>query len=632
MTRVRTLLSTALAAAVLTLVPATAAHAADGTIAHVEPTAEGLQILVSVPPDVEVDLEDVSVTIDGQDATAVAVPAATTSQVRRTAVLAIDTSNSMRGPRFEAAKTAALAYLAAVPDDVYVGIVSFAAEVVPSLDPTRDRAAAAAVVAGLTLAKETRLYDGILAAVTMAGVEGQRSLLVLSDGADTSETDLEVVTEAIGDAEILVDVVALDQRGKAFEALTQVASAGDGQVIAATPQALAEAFSKEADVLARQVLVTAQVPGSLSVTEASVEVTLGTDVGPVTAEAFTTVLDSVPEVPGASDAGGWSPPEWTQYAGIGAVGVGLVLLLMLLVPQRSRPMTVADRVSHYTSPAAGHAGPGAQRPDAEAALTQVKEAASQVLQRNRGLEVRISSRLDGAGSDLKSSEWLLVHLAIFLGAGLVGLLLGKGSLVVGILFLVMGAIGPWMYLGFRRSRRRKAFNASLPETLQLISGSLSAGLSLGQSVDTIVREGTEPVSTEFKRVLIETRLGVALEDALDGVAERFESKDFAWVVMAIRIQRQVGGNLAELLDTVASTMREREYMRRQVAALSAEGKLSAYVLGGLPPLFLLYLFFAQRDYVMPLFTDPKGMVMLAIAGVLLAVGGFWMSKLIKVEV
>lgn len=148
----------------------------------------------------------------------------------------------------------------------------------------------------------------------------------------------------------------------------------------------------------------------------------------------------------------------------------------------------------------------------------------------------------------------------------------------------------------------------------------------------MVREGQEPIAGEFRRVLAETRLGVTLEEALEGVAERFDSKDFEWVVMAIRIQRQVGGNLAELLDTVAGTMRERAYIRRQVSALAAEGKLSAYVLGGLPPVFLLYLFFAQRDYMSVLFTDPRGLIMLIGAGLWLAIGAFWMSKLIKVEV
>jgi tight adherence protein B len=131
---------------------------------------------------------------------------------------------------------------------------------------------------------------------------------------------------------------------------------------------------------------------------------------------------------------------------------------------------------------------------------------------------------------------------------------------------------------------------------------------------------------------METRLGVPLEDALEGVAERFESKDFEWAVMAIRIQRQVGGNLSELLATVAATMREREYVRRQVAALAAEGKLSALVLGGLPPLFLFYLLLTQRSFVMPLFTDPRGWVMLGFGVVWLGVGVFWMSRLIKVEV
>ena len=140
----------------------------------------------------------------------------------------------------------------------------------------------------------------------------------------------------------------------------------------------------------------------------------------------------------------------------------------------------------------------------------------------------------------------------------------------------------------------KAFNAGLADTLQLIAGSLSAGMSLAQSIDTVVREGQEPIAGEFKRVLVETRLGVPLDDALDGIAERMESKDFAWVVMAIRIQREVGGNLAELLTTVAATLRERDYLRRQVKSLSAEGLLSAYILGALPPAMLVYLLIVRR--------------------------------------
>ena len=255
-----------------------------------------------------------------------------------------------------------------------------------------------------------------------------------------------------------------------------------------------------------------------------------------------------------------------------------------------------------------------------------------MLSRNKDLDARINRRLEAAGSELKSSEWLLIHGGAFFVSGLLGIAIGGGNPVVGLLFLAGGLFLPWMYLGFRRSRRRKAFNQGLPDTLQLMSGSLSAGLSLAQSVDTIVREGSEPIAGEFRRVLVETRLGVSLEDALEGVGERFESKDFEWVVMAIKIQRQVGGNLAELLDTVAATMREREYVRRQVAALAAEGKLSAWVLGGLPPVFMLYLLLANHDYVIVMFQKPLGWAMLAGAATILAVGVFWMSRLVKVEV
>jgi tight adherence protein B len=334
----------------------------------------------------------------------------------------------------------------------------------------------------------------------------------------------------------------------------------------------------------------------------------------------------------AVDAG-----SWMMYAGLVALGGGLLVLLLLSVP-REHTLTTEERVVQYAARAG--AGTPAQMPVApiapprpeESALESAKTAAASVLKRNRGLESRIALRLEGAGSAWRPAEWLLFHSAIFLGASILGLLIGGGSLVVGLIFMVLGLFGPWFYLGRRRKRRKKKFESALPDTLQLMSGSLAAGLSLAQSVDTIVREGTEPIAGEFRKVLVETRLGLSLETALQGVADRFQSKDFDWVVMAINIQRQVGGNLAELLNTVAATMREREYIRRQVAALAAEGKLSAMVLGGLPPAFLLYLMLANHDYVMVLFTRPIGIAMLIGGAMILSVGVFWMSRIVKVEV
>jgi tight adherence protein B len=325
-----------------------------------------------------------------------------------------------------------------------------------------------------------------------------------------------------------------------------------------------------------------------------------------------------------------------MYAGLGALGFGLLVLLTLAIP-RERSLSTEERVVQYAARASAGGAPGdpveapRARPE-ESALASAKNAAANVLKRNRSLEARIAQRLEGGGSQWRPAEWLLFHAAVFIGVSVLGLLIGGGNLIIGLVFMILGALVPWMYLGFKRKRRKKAFERLLPDTLQLMAGSLAAGLSLAQSVDTIVRDGAEPVAGEFRKVLIETRLGLSLETALQGVADRFQSKDFEWVVMAINIQRQVGGNLAELLKTVAATMREREYIRRQVAALAAEGKLSAMVLGGLPPAFMVYLLLANRGYVMVLFTRPMGIAMLIGGAFWLGVGVFWMSRLVKVEV
>jgi tight adherence protein B len=230
----------------LALGPTQSATAADttGTITYSEATPEGLQALVSVPADAEVDLDGVTVTVDGQEAEATAVPADTGDALLRTTVMAIDTSNSMKGERFAAAKAAAREFVNIAPDDVFLGIVTFDSDVETALPPTQDRASALAVIDGLELSKKTLLYDGILSAVSEVGSEGQRNVLVLSDGADSTNTPIETVTKAIEDAKVRVDVVALDQDAEAVAALQSLATAGGGEVIPADSAALSAAFAE----------------------------------------------------------------------------------------------------------------------------------------------------------------------------------------------------------------------------------------------------------------------------------------------------------------------------------------------------------------------------------------------------
>jgi tight adherence protein B len=217
---------------------------------------------------------------------------------------------------------------------------------------------------------------------------------------------------------------------------------------------------------------------------------------------------------------------------------------------------------------------------------------------------------------------LAAALTMLTGNGLVGILTG----------VVAGWLGTIAFVRFRIGRRQGAFSEQLPDVLQLVAGALQSGFSLAQALDSVVREGSQPAAGELSRALAETRIGAELEDSLDRVALRMDSRDLSWVVMAIRIQREVGGNLAEVLLNTVGTMRERAQLRRQVRALSAEGRLSAYILIALPILVGGWLFWSRGEYMRPLFTTVAGVVMLLGAGVMVVLGSLWMRKIVNVEV
>jgi tight adherence protein B len=633
----------ALAATVMAILPlgnsASAGAAPTGHIDHVEAGRGEVQVLFSIdglPESALPDLESVSVTLDGVPVDATAVPASgAADQISRSAVLVIDSSESMRGKSFVEAKSAALTFIDQAPRDVEIGIVSFASTVDTVAAPTVDHAALRAAVTGLQLSAQTHLYDGVLAALTSAGTEGQRRLLVLTDGRDTTGSALLPVTAAIRKAGDQVDVVGLSVSPADEEKLARIAAAGQGNLVNADDaSALTKLFGDEAKALAAQILVSFPVPENRAGSDASLALSVDADDESYTDSAFV----SLGAATAAADPTSPLPVDTSKTASVskpmvvGAIAaIGLAMLLVLFslfgIFRPEVEKSVEERLAGY----GGDEAAASAKPQP----TNIKGSALDLTKKvigSGGFETKLALKLDAAGLALKPAEWVLLHAGLALGAAFTGFLLTSGGGPLTVLFLIAGVVIPWLYLGNKAARRIKAFNSQLAEALQLISGGLKAGLSLAQAVDTIVREGTEPMAGEFRRALVETRLGVEIEDALDGVAERMSSEDFRWVVMAIRIQRQVGGNLAELLLTVAGTLREREYLRRQVKTLTAEGRLSAWVLGGLPPVFLFYLVLTQHDYVSPMFNTALGWGMLVLASVLLAVGAFWMSKTVKVEV
>jgi tight adherence protein B len=614
------------AAVVLGLFPAGASAADPGPgidIDHVEVADDGkVSVLLGtdrLPAGSTPDLTAVEVTVDGQpvDATATRVEA---GQVRRITVLALDSSLSMEGERIEAARAAAHAFLEAAPPDVLVGLVTFSGRVREVVSPTTDHERVAGVVDGLKLSGGTRVYDAVVRAVRLAGQDGARSVLLLSDGQDKGGgASVTEAADAAVDGGVVVDVVALEQDAEYRALLGTIADGSGGEVVKATdPTSLAQAFTAQADALTRQVLVRFERPD-----DAAEEVALEVSV-PAGASVFTD--GAYVALPGAADETGQIVLEDALVGrtglllGAAALGLGVAMLLGVVLMGRRGPTAGQRHLAAYL----GETGPAGTDGLRESAVA----FADKMVKGN--LEARLVRRLGGAGLSVTPAEWALIHAGATVLAGFVAFVLGGPTLM--LVGLAAGAALPAVFLRHRHARRLRAFGAQLPETLGLIAGGLSAGLSLPQSVDTVVSEGHEPMAGELRRALVEQRLGVDIEDALDDVAARMCSEDFAWVVMAVRIQHEVGGNLAEILHTVADTLREREYLRRQVHSLSAEGRLSAWILSFIPVVMFGYMMLSNRSYVSMLYTETTGLMMSAVALVLLGSGAWVMSRLVKVQV
>ena len=596
------------------------------------------------------DPKSVLVSVDGTTLPATASPTqavdATATAQQREVILTLDVSGSMKGAGIAAARSAAISYATNLPPDVRVGLVTFSDTAHTLLAPTVDRAALKTAIGTVVAGGNTALYDGIVAAAAaMRGLprDSVRRLLILSDGDDTSSSHtLLAATRTLVSDGIAADVVAFRLPGDRT-ALNSIASGSHGRVLPASGTAdLAAAFKTAAQAFKQQVLVTVQVPDSLAgrPVQLVTSVTAGghsvTGSVRLTLAAITGTSGGTAPLSVGAPAGGASTTALWFVVGVAFLAIFAVAMLVLWAPATSsaraaKQARLAEVNRYRLRGTLGQTAAVAAATPTQSNLTKGALSLVDKSVRARGQRERIVDELDRSGLHLRPEEWAVVQVIVIVFAAVVSAVLAH-SLIGLVLGAVLGWGGARVFIRTRISRRATAFMDQLPDTLQLVAGSLRSGFSLNQALAGVVREGIEPTAGEFARALAEVRLGSDLEDAVDGIADRMRCDDLRWVVMAVRISREVGGNLAEVLNNTVSTMRERAQLRGMVRVLSAEGRISAKVLIGLPFALGGYLLAFKPGYLDPLFNTGTGIALLVAGCTLLLLGSFWLSRLVKIEV
>ena len=313
-----------------------------------------------------------------------------------------------------------------------------------------------------------------------------------------------------------------------------------------------------------------------------------------------------------------------------AAVAALAILLIAVGIASSGNSGISDRLERYASgktegkAAATGQGPISDLIAQSAALANLNKVVEQ-----RDFGANLARDIARADLRLKPSEFLMIWGASIVGIPLALILLSPfvaafGSPIVWLVGALIGFMLPRFWLNRRKNGRLNAFNKQLPDTITLIANALRAGSSFLQAIELVVRESRPPISTEFSRVIREVNLGLPFDQALENMVRRVRSDDLELMATAISIQHQVGGNLAEILDSIAYTIRERVRIKGEIRTLTAQQRLSGYVVGMLPIGLAGFLFVAAPDFMDPMFANPPAVLGLPAGVVILIFGGFMM--------
>jgi tight adherence protein B len=584
---------------------------------------------VTVLVDGKLDPGSVQVTENGSPVRVLSVRPFTAVVDRIDVVLVIDTSRSVQGKPLASAVDAAKRFVDSLSSKVWVGVLTFDRDTRVLVDITRDRGAVVAALDGLSQTLlGTHLYDGVTAASRMFSGPQPYNIVLFTDGADVgSRSSLEDAVAAARKVRAAVFAVGLRSGTIDFAALESLASSTGGTFTPVSAADLSKLYESLAKRISNQYRILYQSRGT-----AGAQVTVGVQT-PLGSDSSSVLLPRH-FLPVAEP----KPGKPLLYGNWGlAVVLGLIFLAMFLIGgvvmgatyQSRRDRMLARRMAAPPASQDGSVGRPGEGPTAW--IPEPIVQAGQTIAEVGGFRASLDRKLERAGLPMTSGEIVASSFILgFLGMLLIGLIF-QNILIALVAAVVIGAI-PFVLVNRKLKRRLEALSAQLPDVLMILASSMRAGHSFLQALDTVAKEIGEPGGPEFARVVAEIRLGRRFEDSLGALAERVGTDEFKWAVMAVNVQRDVGGNLAEILDTLAETVRDRETVRRQVKVLSAEGRLSVKILIAMPFVIAAFLTLTNRDYMRLLWTTRMGWFFMVTGGVLMIVGAIWSSRTVKIDV
>lgn len=545
-------------------------------------------------------------------------------------VLALDVSNSVAGRPLATGLAAARDFVQRLPSGIHVGVVTFARDPKVVRPLTQDHISVLDVLQDQSTSNGTALYAAVATASEMFSEAGQRTVILLTDGANTVRTaTLESAVSAAKGAGAAVFTVGLQSRSLNERVLQSIADQTGGAYSPATEASLGSIYQALAGELSQQFEVTYR---SASGRGSQVSIAVSVEGVEDTALALT------PEARRVTPPGTSNVPvltgSWGLMAALGLcfLAVFWLFLVVLGVSARNRRRRdLSRRMGAEQAPEPADEPADRSSAGMAAWIPEPVVAAAERIAEAGGFAKALDGKLERAGLPLSSGEFLAANAASFLLGILIGGL-GLRSPLFTLILAIVGAATPNVLLSIAVGRRTSRLHAQLADVVTILASSLRAGHSFSQAIEVVSREVDEPAGPEFQRVVAEVRLGRPVEEALSAMAARVGSEDFKWAVLAVNIQREVGGNLAEVLDIVADTLRERDALRRQVRVLSAEGRFSVKILIALPFLIGLYIAKVNPGYMNLLFSTRLGWVFLGTGAALMAIGIIWARKLVKIDV